>query len=173
MEWQKLRSEVITRLGGNPQAELAMILGRIDVAEAREATDEAQAVCLGTPLGIEALLRNRHLLYFDEQRTDTLALASWPPVATQRSGTWNEAEFHRELAADLLDRACSSSALAAALARRAAGESSPGDLEFDLELANQLLQRQSQCKALQEIDGSIKRQISWRVRRGAEKQGQF
>jgi uncharacterized protein YjbI with pentapeptide repeats len=165
-QWGKLYRGVEGRLTKRSQAERKATLARIDAAKAREASDEAQSGCLGTSVFLPATVNNRGLLYFDEQRTGPLA--SWPPVATQRQGRWDEAAFHEELAAVLLRRACSSPALARALALRAAGEFGPSDLKFDFELASQMrpmLQPGGQCKVFQEVDEFTKKRILWRLHR--------
>jgi uncharacterized protein YjbI with pentapeptide repeats len=142
------------------------VLGRIDAARARKPTVEAQAACLGTPLTVRAPVKYRKLLYFDEQRIGVLA--SWPPMATQRQGRWDEAEFHRSLATDLLKWACSNRALAEALALRAAGEAGPGDLDFESELAQQMapkLQADEGCPEFHGLDERLKKKIYWRLRK--------
>jgi uncharacterized protein YjbI with pentapeptide repeats len=105
------------------------------------------------------------LLYLDENRPDPLK--SWPPLAEQNRGPWDEAVFHRHLAAELLGRACSSEGLATMLVLRAAGRYNPGDLDFDLELARQLLIRfhDPRCLQLQSTPHPIRQQISWRLRK--------
>lgn len=104
------------------------------------------------------------LLYPEENRPEPLK--NWPALAKQHRGAWDEAVFHRHLSSYLLDRACASEGLATALVLRASGRYNPGDLEFDLELARQLLVRlqDPRCATLQEIPPPLRQQISWRLR---------
>lgn len=108
--------------------------------------------------------RGLRLLYQEENRPEPLK--SWPPLGEQYQGAWDETVFHRHLSSDLLNRACASEGLATTLVLRAAGRYNPGDPEFDLELARQLLARLEEpgCARLKETPPPLKQQISWRLR---------
>lgn len=146
---------------------------RIDATVGADTADE-QAVCLGTPLILPANIKKRRLLYFDRHRTGVMA--NWPPVAEQGEQGWSEKTYQRQLAKELIDRVCSHPGLAQTVVARAAGEYFPGDLDFDSELAVQLLARlesQEACAAVDDFLESVKEEagvdlvarISWRLRR--------
>jgi uncharacterized protein YjbI with pentapeptide repeats len=122
---------------------------------------EAQPQCSGT-----SYIEYRNLFYNDSDRKG--ALENWPPAGQLQQARKSEPEFHRQLAAVLLDQACDVEGLAATLFRRAAGEQNPGDLSLDLELARQLtrkLEDPNTCPRLQKLDESRKHRIAWRLRR--------
>jgi uncharacterized protein YjbI with pentapeptide repeats len=156
-----------------PLGHCQAILARIEEASRRQDV-AAQAACLSLLSETPTRFGDRKFLYFDEERTGVFA--NWPPVSEQRrrqtdaNGIWNESAFRQELASSLLRSACSRSGLAKALAFRAAGEYSPGDLEFDEELAQQLLLKLEDegCEEMrgfsEQFREDLKRQVKWRLR---------
>jgi uncharacterized protein YjbI with pentapeptide repeats len=177
-DWKRWHSQIEAQVKGLPRKDSDAVLARLDPTSQQLPAPGAmgQAFCIGTPLDQPALNGNRRLLYFEEQRNGVME--NWPPLENQNQGKeWNEAIFHADLAADLLNRICKSPGLARTLVSRAAREYGPGDEAFDLELARQMipkLQDLQRCPALRDfledqkkenhgID--LSRQISWRVRK--------
>jgi len=177
-EWQKLRQEIGQKLKGRAEGEIEAVLDRIDEAALRKSSMQALINCLGTLLSSPAAQRNLGFLKLDVDRN---VIVEEEPAAS----TWNEAAFHKELAARLLEKTCSSVGLARTITLRAAGgfpppkngtvspggmESfGPGDLDLDLELAKQLLVkfRDPNCKAFRNLPSHVKQHIAWRLRKHA------
>lgn len=155
---ERLRS--ISHAVGQDIANLG--LERVKAAAEMPKTKEQQAACLGTPVVIDASIKFRRLLYFDQQRAG--AMQSWPALAEQGAAPWDEAAFHRELASELVQRACSKPELAKSLAFRSAGESGLGNLAFGMELSNQILSKLrsgEKCHGIKQLPRFLKRQIEW------------
>jgi uncharacterized protein YjbI with pentapeptide repeats len=171
---QLWNGQVETQMKGRPREEINAVFRRVVRQLATEEAIEAQATCIGTPLDTVAVNINNRLLYFEEQKTGVME--NWLPLASQKRGKWDEAEFHRDLATDLLGRVCNRPGLARMLVSRAAGEYTPGDAAFDIELASQMLpmlQDLRECGGLRAVLDQFKeehaidlvRQIAWRVRK--------
>ncbi|HWM94766.1 MAG TPA: pentapeptide repeat-containing protein [Thermoanaerobaculia bacterium] len=172
-EWQELRHHLSRRMSKLPAERIKAALARIDTAEQRSSTPESLAECMGTSPNTPTALTKRQLLYLDEPRPDVLE--TLPPVAQQSPAEhqWDEAAFHRHLAAELLSQACDSPGLARTLLLRAMGEHHPGDLSFDLELARQIPPwlRDKECGAMRKaareislsLDIDLARRISWKL----------
>lgn len=178
-EWEEMSLENISRwveeirrwlqesLPESSDQEIDSVQHRIEDAERRRGAPPSAP--LG-PLLVDSteVSRNLGALYLDSDQNFVVN-------SDHFSGTtWNEALFHKELAAKLLQEACTSQPLGVTVTLRAAGEYSPGDLEFDLELARQLLVklRDPECKSLRGVlasqrFGHLKRQIEWRLQKQA------
>lgn len=147
--------------------EIGIVQQRIENAE--RTRSEPPRARLGALLADSAFkLRNLGALHLDAEQN--LAVES----GHFTDPSWNEGVFHRELAARLLHEACTSQALAVTVTLRAAGELDPGDREFDLELARQVLVklRDPECRSLRDVSvsqrfGHLKGQIEWRLRKQA------
>jgi len=175
-EWRQLRSELEMELGNTRAATIDVALRRLRVAELQCSADERQEGPFADPLLISMLdTSGRRLLYADEQDEQRIgAPATWPPLAKQARGLWNEREYYRQLTSELLAHACSSPEFAARLAERAAGKYTPGDLTFDFELAEQLLSRvydERRCAALRSIPQDLLREVQRRVKREKAREG--
>ncbi len=162
---EEMRKWVSKNLPESSDQEIGIVQHRIEDAERRRGAPPGAR--LGTLLiDSMAVSRNLGALHLDADQNVAVDSRHFA------GATWNEAVFHRELAARLLREACTSQALAVTATLRAAGEHGPRDREFDLELARQLLVklRDPECRLLRQVSvsqrfGHLKRQIEWRLRR--------